>query len=189
MRILEEFRSQILCHLKLEMAKGLTPDTILMGIAIAWSLFLPFAPDTLFVLLNGVVGVFFLLATSVLALSYGTVPGVVVFVAVALTFVERNRRTIQKKIVDVPTVTYQEQLAPSPPMSDEEIHPAYDMPPEEEVPFYPEGPASDSFEPVGTSINEKQPIKTLTPDNDTTERLYVDQGLGDTQLKEIPRVF
>ena len=114
---------------------------------------------------------------------------IVVFVAVALTFVERNRRTIQKKIIDVPSVTYQQQMAPSPPMSDEEIHPSYDIAPEEEVPFYPEGPANDSFEPVGTSIDDKQPIKTLTPDNDRTERLYVDQGLGDTELKEIPRVF
>jgi hypothetical protein len=171
------------------MAKGLSTDTILMGIAITWSLFLPFAPDTLFVLLDGVVGVFFLLAAAVLALSYGAVAGIVVFVAVALTFVERNRRTIQKKIIDVPAVTLQQQLAPSPPMSMDEIHPSYDIAPEEEVPFYPEDVANDTFEPVGSSIDDKQVIRTVTPDNDNTERLYVDQGLGDTELKEIPRVF
>lgn len=171
------------------MAKSPSTDTILMGIAIAWSLFLPFAPHALFVLLDGLIGVFFLLAASILALSYGPVTGIIVFVAIALTFVERNRRIIQKKIIDMPAVTYQEQLAPSPPMSEEEIHPSYDSPPEEEVPFYPEGPASDTFEPVGASIDDKQPIKTLTPDNDRTESLYVKQGLGDTELKEIPRVF
>jgi hypothetical protein len=172
------------------MVKGLSTDTVLMGIAVAWSLFLPFYPDTLFVLLDGMVGVFLLLLAVLLALPCGAVTGVVVLVAVALTFVERNRRKIQRKIIDVPAVTYQQQLAPSPPMSDEEIHPSYDSPPEEEVPFYPEESAgSDSFEPIGSSIDDKQPIKTLTPDNDRTERLYVSQGLGDTELKEIPRVF
>ena len=174
----------------LEMVKGPSTDTVLMGIAIVWSLFLPFYPDTLFLLLDGMVGVFLLLLVALLALPCGAVTGVVVLVAVALTFVERNRRTIQRKIIDIPAVTYQEQLAPSPPMSDEEIHPSYDIAPEEDVPFYPEqGTGSDSFEPVGSSIDDKQPIQTLTPDNDRTERLYVNQGLGDTELKEIPRVF
>lgn len=171
------------------MMKGLSTDTVLIGIAVLWSLCLPFYPDTLFVLLDGIVGVFLLLLVVLLALPCGAVPGVVVLVAVALTFVERNRRKVNTKLVDVPSVTYQQQLAPSPPMSEEEVHPAYEYPQEEEVPFYPEENASDSFQPVGSSLVEKQPIRTLTPYNDKTERLYVDQHLGDTELREIPRVF
>ena len=171
------------------MVKSLSTDTIVIGTAIAWSVFLPFYPDTLFDLLDGIVGVFLLLFVALLALPCGVVPGVLTFVAVALTFVERNRRKINKKIIDIPQATYQQQMAPSPPMSDEEVHPAYEYPQEEEVPFYPEENATDNFEPVGTSIDEKQPIRTLTPDNDQTERLYVQQNLGDTELKEIPRVF
>jgi hypothetical protein len=178
-----------MCNGLVEMVNSVSTDTILIGIAAVWSLLLPFYPDTLFVLLDGVVGVFLLLFVALMALPYGAVPGILVFVAVALTFVERNRRKINKKIIDVPSVTYQQQLAPSPPMSEEEVHPAYDSPQEEEVPFYPEENASDSFEPVGSSINDKQVIRTLTPDNDATERLYVQQNLGDTELKEIPRVF
>jgi hypothetical protein len=171
------------------MVKDLSTDTVIIGIAIAWSLFLPFYPDTLFVLLDGIIGVFLLLLVALLALPCGPVPGVLTFVAVGLTFVERNRRKINKKLIDVPSVTYKQQMAPSPPMSDEEIHPAYEYPQEEEVPFYPEEDATDTFEPVGSSINEKQPIRTLTPNNDDTERLYIQQDLGDTELKEIPRVF
>lgn len=171
------------------MAKALSTDTLLIGLAVLWSLFLPFYPDTLFVLLDGIVGVFLLLLIVLLALPYGTLPGILVLVAVALTFVERNRRKIQSKIINIPSVTYQQQMAPSPPMSEEEIHPAYDSPDQEEIPFYPEDNASDSFDPVGRSINDKQPIRTLTPNNDATERLYVSQHLGDTELKEIPRVF
>jgi hypothetical protein len=171
------------------MVKGLSTDTIVIAIAVLWSVFLPFYPDTLFVLLDGIVGVFILLFVALLALPCGPVPGVLTLVAVALTFVERNRRTINKKIIDVPTVDYKQQMAPSPPMSDEEVHPAYEYPEQEEVPFYPEENASDSFQPVGSSIDEKQPIRTLTPYNDQTERLYVQQHLGDTELREVPRVF
>jgi hypothetical protein len=171
------------------MAKAFSTDTVLIGIAVLWSLFLPLYPDTLFALLDGIIGVFLLLLIALLALPYGTIPGILVLVAVALTFVERNRRKIQRKIIDVSAVTYQEQMAPSPPMSMEEVHPAYETPEQDEIPFYPEENANDSFEPVPGSMEEKQPIKTLTPNNDQTERLYVSQHLGDTELKEIPRVF
>lgn len=171
------------------MSKSVSTDTILIGIAVVWSLCLPFYPDTLFMLLDSMIGVFLLLFVALLALPYGAVPGVVVLIAVALTFVERNRRKIQSKIINIPSVTYQQQMAPSPPMSLDEIHPAYESPEHDEVPFYPESDASDRFDTVGSSIDEKQPIRTLTPNNDQTERLYVSQNLGDTQLREIPRVF
>jgi hypothetical protein len=171
------------------MVKGLSTDTILIAIAIVWSLCLPFYPDTLFVLLDGIVGVFFLLFAVLIALPYGTVPGVLVLVAVALTFVERNRRKINTKLLNPQEIRYEEQMAPPPPMSPDEVHPAYEYPQEEELPFYPEQDASDTFEAVGRSINDKQPIKTLTPYNDASERLYVKQHLGDTELRETPRVF
>ena len=171
------------------MAKDLSmsTDTIIIAIAIAWSIFLPSYPDTLFVLLDGVVGVFLMLFIVLLALPYGTVPGVLILVAVALTFVERNRRKISTKLM-VPEITYQQQMAASPPMSAEEIHPSYEYPQEEEVPFYPEEDASDSYQSVN-SYDQKQPIKTLSPYNDETEQLYVKQHLGDTELREVPRVF
>lgn len=172
-----------------EMAKTFSTDTIIIGIAVLWSLFLPVYPDTLFTLLDGLVGVFFLLLIVVLSLSYGPVAGVLFFIAVALTFVERNRRKIKTKIIDRSGVTLEQQLAPSPPMSPDEVHPPFDHPSEEETPYYPEQDSSDGFEPVGASIDEKQPNATLTPHNDATERLYVDQHLGDTELREVARVF
>lgn len=171
------------------MAKAFSTDRILIGIAVVWSLLLPFFSDSLFQLVDGVIGVFLLLLLVLLAVPYGVVPGVLILVAVALTFAERNRRKISKKIIEKTTVTYEQQLAPSPPMSPDEVHPAYEYPQEDETPYYPETDASDSFEPVGASINEKEPIQTLTPYNDKTEQLYVQQHLGDTELKEIPRVF
>jgi hypothetical protein len=117
-----------------------------------------------------------------LALPYGATPGILVFVAVALTFVERNRRKISKKMILVDSPDLKQQLAPAPPMSTEEIHPAFEIPGMEESPFMPEKNDSDVFEPVGTSINEKMPNPTATPDNDATERFYIDQHLARTEL-------
>ena len=171
------------------MAKTFSTDTIVIAIAVLWSLFLPTYPDTLFTLIDGIVGVFFLLLVVILSLSYGPVAGILFFIAIALTFVERNRRKIQTKIIGPSAVTYEQQLAPSPPMSPEEIHPPFDHPAEEETQFYPEQDSSDGFEPVGSSIDMKHPNATATPHNDMTERLYVDQHLGDTELREIARVF
>lgn len=170
------------------MAKGISTDTIIIGIAILWSIFLPSYPDRLFVLLDGVIGVFLMLFVVLLALPCGPIPGVLVLVAVALTFVERNRRKISKKIINS-DVTYEQQMAPSPPMSPDEIHPPFDTPSHEETPYYNTGDSSDAFEGMETGLDDKHVIPTLTPDNDASERLYVDTHLGSTELKEIPRVF
>jgi len=64
-----------------------TPDMIVSGVAIAWSVALPFLPDTFFPLIDNVVGVIVLLLAVLMALPYGAVPGVLTLVAVALTFV------------------------------------------------------------------------------------------------------
>ena len=106
------------------MAKTLPTDTIVIGIAVVWALLLPYFPDTLFTLLDSLVGVFFLLIVVLFALPQGAVPGILVVVAVALTFVERNRRKIQQKIIEAPMLT--QQLAPAPPMSQYEVHPAFE---------------------------------------------------------------
>ena len=129
-----------------------------------------------------------MLFVVLLALPCGPIPGVLTLVAVALTFVERNRRKISKKIVNS-DVTYEQQMAPSPPMSPDEVHPPFDVPSHEETPYYTTQDASDGFEGIDSSIDEKQVIPTLSPDNDASERLYVDTHLGSTELKEIPRVF
>jgi hypothetical protein len=170
------------------MAKGVSTDTIIIAIAVLWSILLPSYPDRLFVLLDGIIGVFLMLFVVLLALPCGPIPGVLVLVAVALTFVERNRRKISKKIINS-DVTYEQQMAPSPPMSPDEVHPPFDTPSHEETPYYSMGDSSDGFEGMGSSLDEKHVIPTLTPDNDASERLYVDTHLGSTELKEIPRVF
>lgn len=159
-----------------------SPDMILITLAIVWSLFLPSYPDTLFVLLDSLIGVFLLLLIVLLVLPQGVVPGILVMLAVALTFVERNRRKINHKIVMTDYPTLKQQLAPAPPMSELEVHPAYEYAEHDETTFYPEEQQNDTFEPVAPSINEKAPIPVISSDMDTAEKFFISQHLGKTEL-------
>jgi len=162
-----------------------TPDMIVSGLALVWAISLPFLPDTMFGLLDSIVGVLILLLAVLLALPQGTVPGVLVLLAVALTFVERNRRKVATKLIPDIESTLQQQLAPSPPMSDAEIHPEWETSQEEETKFFPEEQQTDSFEPVASSINEKSAIPTINTNTgtDSATRFFVSQHLAKTDLE------
>jgi hypothetical protein len=104
---------------------------------------------------------------------------------VALTFVERNRRKVATKLIPDIEPTLQQQLAPSPPMSDAEIHPEWETSQEEETKFFPEEQQTDSFEPVASSINEKSAIPTINTNTgtDSATRFFVSQHLAKTDLE------
>ena len=162
-----------------------TPDMIVSGLALVWAVSLPFLPDTMFGLLDSIIGVLVLLLAVLLALPQGTVPGVLVLLAVALTFVERNRRKVATKLLPEIQPTLQQQLAPSPPMSEAEIHPEWETSQEEETKFFPEEQQTDSFEPVASSINEKSAIPTINTNTgtDSATRFFVSQHLAKTDLE------
>lgn len=159
-----------------------TPD-ILITIAVVWSLCLPFLPDDVLRLADNIVGVFLLLIIAIVSLNYGAIVGTLTLIAVALTFVERNRRKITNKIL-VHEPSLQRQLAPAEPMSPAEVHPNYEISHEDETFFFPEQDSSDQFKPVGTSINEKMVIPTIGSNegSDSAEKFFIDQHLAKTTL-------
>ena len=162
-----------------------TPDMIVSGLAILWSVSLPFFPDTLFTLLDNVVGVFVLLVAVLMALPQGAIPGVLVIIAVALTFVERNRRKVSSKLLTDGQPSLQKQLESAPPMSNDEVHPQWEPPTEDETKFTPQEDQSNTFEPVASSINEKSAIPTINTNtgNDGATRFFVNQHLAKTDLE------
>lgn len=164
-----------------------TPDMITSGLAVLWSVGLPFFPDSIFRLLDNIVGIFILLVVALLALPHGPVPGVLVLIAVALTFVERNRRKVSTKLLNEGTPTLEKQLESAPPMSVKEIHPSWEVADvnEGDSAFHPEGDATDAFEPVASSINEKSAIPTIGTNtgSDSATRFYVSQHLAKTELE------
>jgi len=138
-------------------------DQVIIVAALLWSLGIPYFPDAAIQFLDTLLGAFILLLVAVLSLSYGPVPGVLTFCAVALTFVERNRRKIKTHILDTQP-SLDQQLASAPPQSPDETHPQFDTPTEEDIPFVPKEDATDEFEGVGfSSIDEKQVIPTANP--------------------------
>jgi hypothetical protein len=157
---------------------------IISGVAIGWSIALPFLPNTFFTLIDNVVGILLLLILTLLVLPYGPIPGVLTLVAVALTFVERNRRKVATKLLQDGKPTLEKQLAPAPPMSDMEVHPQWETSNEDETPFYPEQDQTDTFEPVASSINEKTAIPTIGTNtgNDSATKFFVSQHLAKTEL-------
>lgn len=161
-----------------------TPDILVSGTAVLWSIGVPYLPDTFFALLDNVVGVLILLILAILALPLGPVPGVLVVVAVALTFVERNRRKVSNKLMKETGPTLEQQLESAPPMSDQEIHPQWETSPEDETKFFPEETQTDAFEPVASSINEKSAIPTIGTNTGTNAatRFFVSQHLAKTEL-------
>lgn len=161
-----------------------TPDMIVSGVAILWSVGVPYLPDNFFSILDNVVGVLVLLMVALIALPYGPVPGVLTLIAVALTFVERNRRKVATKLLTEGTPSLEQQLAPSPPMNDQEIHPQWDETPEDETKFFPEETQTDAFEPVASSINEKSAIPTINTNTgtDSATRFFLNQHLAKTDL-------
>ena len=161
-----------------------TPDIIVSGIAVLWSLALPFLPDAFFGLIDNVVGVLILLILALVVLPCGAIPGVLTLVAVGLTFVERNRRKVATKLLTDGKPTLEQQLAPAPPMSDMEVHPQWETSHENETKFFPEGEQTDAFEPVAASINEKSAIPTINTNTgtDSATRFFVSQHLAKTDL-------
>ena len=131
------------------------------------------------------VGVLLLLIVALIDLPYGPVAGVLTLIAVALTFVERNRRKVATKLLNEGVPTLEKQLESAPPMNDQEIHPQWDSTPEDETKFFPEEVQTDAFEPVASSINEKTAIPTINTNtgSDSATRFFLNQHLAKTDLE------
>lgn len=166
---------------------ALSTESIISIAAVIWAVALPFLPSVLLKQLRQPLAAFVLLAIVLLALPYGPIPGVLTLVAVLLTFVERNRFTIQNALLNKATgeeAKYDEQLAAAPPMSPDEIHPAPVLPDVESVDFQPnEESGSNAFEPIGDSQDEKNVIQTISSTPEVAAKYFLNQGLGATDLR------
>jgi hypothetical protein len=170
---------------------ALSTESIISIGAVTWAVALPFLPNQVHQLLRHPVAAFVLLAVALVALPYGPIPGVLVLLAVLLTFVERNRITIKNSLLEKAgggeAPTYQEQLQPSLPMDPNEVHPLPTLPSLEEHPFMPNDEMGDNaFEPVAASQDEKNVIQTISSTPDVAGKFFLNQGLASTKLAGDP---
>jgi hypothetical protein len=129
----------------------------------------PYMPDLLLkVIVGNVVGVFVLLALSVVAVRKNPMLGMAVFLAAASLFLEQRRRTVSliqqtygaEKAID-------NLIVPARDIIPNEVHPPH-LDPEIETHDFEPSKEDNEFSPVGDSINEKH---ALTSGSMTTEKL------------------
>lgn len=177
--------------------KSVSTGMSIIGASILWTIFLPLYPDIVLEMFDNMIGTTLLVLVALTSLAFGSMPGVVTIIAVALTFAERNRRKINKKIIEgvpayvepmpvrITDVFVSEDRRPKPTheLVPNEVHPEFTEPNTEEVYFSPKEDATNDFHPVGTSVDEKNPIPVISSNQDVAERFYLQKNLGATVLQ------
>ena len=133
----------------------------------------PWTPSVLLkVLVGNPIGVFALLAVSLVTVRYNVIDGLAVFLACGVLFLEYRKRTLSRienastgddgSGMRVSTHASVDSLStPADDLVDGEVHPEHDRPSEDESSFNPKGDTgSNKFDPVDETINEKMPPET-----------------------------
>lgn len=162
---------------------------IIIGCLVVF-LLAPWVPSPVLKLIVGnPIGVFVLLAISVVTVKYNVIDGIAVFLACGVLFLENRKRTLSQ-INSVATgddgsgkrvstqATVESLSTPADDLIDGEVHPEHDTPYENESSFNPKNHSgSNKFDPVDETINEKVPPETLSGSAEQMANKYVREGL------------
>jgi len=165
--------------------KGLR--VILLGLCLAVFLGAPYIPNTLlYATVNSYVGVAVLLGASLVAVRYDLLVGLAVFLAAGALFLENRKRLVVRSETAGPQTPGSPAAVatlsvPAEPVMEDEVHPAFEKPTEEEHAFEPsqqEG-FQNEFSPVGTSIDSKKPLMTVSSNSSQrSAEFFEKQGLS-----------
>ena len=164
--------------------KGLR--VILLVVCLAIFLASPYIPNSLLhATVNSYVGVAVLLGASLVAVRYDLLVGLAVFLAAGALFLENRKRLVTRSEMVAQTPGSPASVAslsiPAEPVMEDEVHPAFETPTEEEHAFEPsekEG-FQNEFKPVGPSINTKTPLTTVSSNSSQrSANFFEQQGLG-----------
>jgi hypothetical protein len=159
-------------------------------VCLAVFLLAPWIPKpVLKILVGNPIGVFVLLAVSVIAVKYNPIDGIAVFLACGVLFLENRKRTLSRienasgddgsgKRVST-HATVESLSTPADDLIEGEVHPEHDTPSEDESSFNPKGDSgSNKFEPFDDTINEKVPPETLSGSAGDMADKFVRGGLA-----------
>jgi len=145
----------------------------------------PFLPDVVYdYFVDTYVGIFILLCISLYTITYGYLPAVTVFTAIAGLYSESHSRKAKKvKTVDVSNNSILSQainnIQNAPKLVSFEEHPAMEIPDEDVVTFTPKSSDdSDIVKKTDSSINEKEALPTISLSKDA-EALYEENNLAE----------
>jgi hypothetical protein len=146
---------------------------IIVG-SLAVFLLAPWIPDIVVkVLVGNPIGVFVLLALSIVTVLYNAIDGIAVFLACGVLFLENRKRILSRIEKSVATgddgsgirksTHGSTDMVPADDLIDGEVHPEHDKPSEDESAFSPkDSDGTNKFDPVDETINEKVPPETLS---------------------------
>jgi hypothetical protein len=148
-------------------------------------LFSEFLPSGLLLLLDNFIIRILIVLLLLYLISIGPTAGILGFMAVAVMYLERNKRkvVVATKKLDLMDWSRPEQATveeASKPQTSVPVN-KFDSPDEEEFDFIPNDTCeTDNFEPVAPTINEKVVLSTIYPLN----KNGAESGIGSDQLFE-----
>jgi len=143
----------------------------------------PFLPNVFYeYFVDTYVGIFVLLCVALYSITYGYLPAVTVFTAIAGLYGESHSRKAHKvKTVDVSNNIVSQAISNiqnAPKLVSFEEHPAMEIPDEDIVTFTPKSSdESDSVKKVDSSINEKEALPTISLSKEA-ESVYEENNLS-----------
>jgi len=139
------------------------------------------------------IGIILLLGIAFFSITQGYLVAVSTFIAVGALYAESHARKAKVAVSNTKTIattnsetTLEKQLAPAENLVPNEEHPDIEVPPEtqEKVTFVPkEEDATDTFKPVGESINQKTDLPTTSFSKDA-EGIYLKDNLAESSLRD-----
>jgi hypothetical protein len=165
-------------------------EYILIGINLFIFVISPFLPNIVYThFVETYVGAVILLLLAFISITQGYLVAVSTFSSVGALYAESHARkakniSSKNKATNEESSTLEQQLAPSPNLVPNEIHPDIEPPPDEKVTFVPkEEDSTNSFKPVGESINAKNDLPTTSFSKDA-EEIYLKDNLAESSLRD-----
>jgi hypothetical protein len=143
----------------------------------------PFLPTVVYeYFIDTYVGIFVLLCIALYAITYGYLPAVTVFTAIAGLYSESHSRKAKKvKTVDISNNIISQAISTiqnAPKLVSFEEHPAMEIPDEDIVTFTPKSSdEGDNVKKADSSINEKEALPTISLSKDA-ESVYEENNLS-----------
>jgi hypothetical protein len=144
----------------------------------------PFLPTNLLLLLDNIVVRITFVVLLLFMMNQGPTVGLFCFMAIALLFLERNRRKVEvalqkldsMEVPRMPQATVEEASRPQQTVPVQE----FDVPEQDEMSFLPQEDALSEFEPVAPSMNQKAVLSSIYSDGSAsaTQDIYEKLGFG-----------
>jgi len=147
-------------------------DTLLIGVSLFIFLVSPYLPTVVYKMaFTNMIVPFILLLLVLLLVKTNPIGSVTVLLAIMSLFIEYRYRVLATSIPRSadPPAEYEKQLAPAPPIMPGELHPPPRQPNDNRITYKPAEDATNEFDAVGRSVNEKKALPGVRLPEETNQ--------------------